>query len=412
MVNFKEIVNLILEADTIPSWFDDILNKHANLFKIAKVTEQDLKNVFFPLLDEPNIPEQLFLNIYQNKRILDFLQTLYDNLPAQPQNWDEFKTKLSDSTVEKIGKSFPVQKYQNKSDWKLTNKKILKAGQAAEKVADSKSEIALNNYADKSILDTVQAMINKRVDFFTRVAKLKSPTAPFTNLIKDVFSHPEDFLSGSKKYTGDFEGIDNFYIDNLIDVALASKNFFASELTKLKLSQIQTAGLDLLNSVNGQFLSEQPTIRGGTATTSGGVVVPAGYNTQQQNTTPSTSTPPTSTDVNIIKKVKNKVLSDVSARLNFLSGKSVNYNLSDVNTGEDKVPIEIRTTDPKNYSIGRIMELVKKDGSKNPEAVNLINALKGVSQHIKKKTGASERLKYASQAASALASFGGAKLYG
>ena len=72
MVIFKDIVNLVLEATIpdVPDWFNKVLDKHTDLSKQPPITEIDLEKTFFPLLDEPSIPEQSFLNVYKNKRIL------------------------------------------------------------------------------------------------------------------------------------------------------------------------------------------------------------------------------------------------------------------------------------------------------------------------------------------------------
>jgi hypothetical protein len=413
MVIFNNIVNLVLEAviPGTPDWFNEVLTKHESLSpKSPKTTESDLEKNFFPLLDEPNIPEQSLLNIYANRRILDFLQTLYDSMTSQPKDWNTFKTNLSQ--LDKMGSAYNIQtkSYKDISEWGITNDKIQKSLQATEKLADSKSEVALATYADESILGAVQAMINKRVDFFTRVAKLKSPTTPFTNLIKDVFSYPEAYLSGAKKYTSDFEGIDNFYISNLIDIALAAKNFFISELTKLKLSQIQNAGLNLTDLIMGQILNEQPSFRGGATTTASGIVVPAGFTPAPTRTTPTTSN--NKIDRNIIQKVRTEIAPNIISRLDFLAGKPVKYNLIDPSTGEEKTPVVTKTINPNQYSIGEILNLSKQPGNKNPEAVKLINALKAVSQHIKKKPGAGERMSQLGQGLGALASAAGVKLYG
>jgi hypothetical protein len=138
--------------------------------------------------------------------------------------------------------------------------------------------------------------------------------------------------------------------------------------------------------------------------------VPAGFTQTPTPTTPTASN--NKIDRNIIQKVRTEIAPNIISRLDFLAGKPVKYNLIDPSTGEEKTPIVTKTINPGQYSIGEILNLSKQPGNKNTEAINLINALKTVSQHTKKKPGAGERMSQLGQGLGALASAAGVKLYG
>jgi hypothetical protein len=410
MVNFDTLVQNILLCEAVvgvPDWFNGLLNKHKELFGVD-VTDEDL-NDFFNLLDDTRISEVEGLKDLNKIRILDIMKNFYDSMESpKPENLNNFKTAItnnSDKFKNKISKFLTLNK-SNRLSWVISNSKIKDLKARSEKLAGQKgADTLIGEYGNDFIIPAVQKIVKKRIDFFTRVLRFKSPTTPFTNLITDVFKYPLQYKSGAKKYTSDFEEVDKFYIDNLIEIALAAQDFYVSEITQLKLTQQDNAGLNLFELMVGQILNEQTpsstSFRGGETTTAGGLVVPSSYKPTEEKPT---TTQSTEIPKEVINKLKEEVLSEqqIPNKINFYLGKSINYNLTDPQSGEDTD--KVLQTIPANYKINQLQ--------KNPRAKTLIQLLSQVGEYTKKKPGAGERMKQLGSAADATLAAMGVKLYG
>jgi len=416
MFNFQQLVSSIIfeeEAtsnNTLPSqpqpWLNEILKKHNDLFgNTVNLTDAATGNTIFSALKASYASEQTALSNIGIIRLLDFFQQLYDMLPApKPDTWTKFINKINVSTgqIAEFGQQYLngiKQLTQDKKiQWDVASGKIRKAWQQAQSAGDKQAAVALNTYNNKSVIDTVQSIVNKRIDVFKRLGRLKGPFRPFGVLIEDIFKTPELYTSGQKKYTNDFDAVDDLYIKDLITVALAAKEFYATEITNLKLQQLETSSLQKFNKRFKDILNELSS-----AEISAGkrrVYIPPTQQTQSQQTNKEQQK---QVNKDVQEKVYQKALKDEINRINFLWGQPISYNTIDLQTGEKTGE---RTTNPDQYTIGNIQKM------ETTEAANLIKALQSIALYIRKSVGAGERLKYASQAVGALASFGGASLYG
>lgn len=393
MVNFGQLVESVLLKEAIvgvPEWFNKLLVKHKELFDVA-ITDEDLTD-FFNLLDDVKISETEGLKDLNKIRILDVMKSFYDSMAPKPTNLNEFKQDITTNTSvyeKKITSLLNLNK-QNRLNWKVSNPKILDLKTRTEKLAGQKGADTLaSEYGNDFIIPAVQRIVKKRVDFFTRITKLKSPTTPFTNLITDVFKYPQQYKSGAKKYTSDFEEIDKFYIDNLIDIALAAQDFYTAEMAQLKLAQEVNASLNLFDLMVGDVLNE--------------ILDQFGNPIQSNQSNNNQPTQPQTAPKEVVDKIKQELLSEpqIQNKLNFYLGKSVAYNLTDLD-GTDKETT--KQTDPENYKINQLQ--------KNPRAKNLIQSLSRVAEYTKKKPGAGERMKQLGSAADATMAAMGVKLYG
>jgi hypothetical protein len=429
MVNFDALVDKILINEAaivgVPQWFQKVIDKHKEIFGID-ITDEDVFD-FFELLDDAKISEAEGLKNYNKIKILDFMKVFYDTMNPKPKDVNEFKTFLTNNTnfvnlpiVKRILSLNSITKNQ----WELNNKNIIDLKNRSEKLAGQRGADALQSeYGDDFIIPAVQKIIKKRIDFFTRIAKLKSPTTPFVNLISDVFKNPEQYESGAKKITSDFEAVDKFYIDNLIEIAKAAKQFYAAELTNLKLAPTQLENFilwvdDILNEASIPSSYEAALAR-----SSKTPVQPS------QPTTP--SRPATVVDKNqiikniaankkaiqssnfgnkqvspqVIKDTKQKELQDTNNRILYLSGKPIKYKKFKIIN-----PNKIQETDKEitvtPLTVSQILQL------KTPESNALSQALSKVAEYSKSRTGAGERFQQLGQLGSNIAAAGGAKLYG
>jgi hypothetical protein len=458
MVNFSLLVeNILLNENVVgvPDWFNEILNKHKELFG-SEITDEDLTD-FFDLLDDSKISEEEGLKDLGKIRILDLMKTFYDSMDPKPKDLNEFKTNItnnSDVLEKKINNLKNLNK-QNRLNWKLTNPKIIDLKKRSEILAGQKgADTLISEYGNDFIIPAVQKIVKKRVDFFTRISNLKSPTTPFANLILDVFKYPLQYSSGAKKYTSDFEEVDKFYIDNLIEISIAAEEFYASEMIQLKLTSLKqiksqqqnvNAGLNLFELVVGQILNEAnkieiKTVPGGEKLfiikddkgnekfrdteknvlakaqsfdlkiTSLGQLKTRGdilgkLLSTRQPSTPGTQsqTKPQEASPQVLNTLKQELLSEsqIPNKINFYYGKPVKYNLVNFE-GKPRQGEQLETT-PEIYKINKL--------TNNPRAKKLINLLNQVAQYSKKKPGAGERLQQLGQAGQALAGFAGAKLY-
>jgi len=453
MVNFNLIVEDILLNESVvgvPPWFQQLLNKHKDLFG-DEITDEDLTD-FFELLDDPQISEQEGLKDLAKIRILDIMKTFYDKMSTKPKDLNEFKSQITNDPskqFEKIVAPFIALNVNNKVNWKLTNKKIQQLEQKTKDLIKQKSSIALSTFANMSIIGAVQEMIKRRVSVATSLAKLKNPLKPFSNLINDVFAYPEQYKSGQKKYTSDFEAVDQFDIEKLINIALAAKEFFVSELSKYKTGQLQGESFKLFQSLVGQVLFEanqieiknisgqnyfivkdnsgkvvyqktekdtlkqaqqfDPKITSLGQLKTRGDVLGKVMSTKPAPQQPAAPTKPTSPQTPMLPPdAVNKLQTDIPDRLNFLSGKPIQFTIIDPKTGKED-PQQVKST--PSYNVSKILTLAKPE-AKNPQAQKLVNLLNTVADYTKSRPGAGERLQQLGQAASALTSFGGGKLYG
>lgn len=425
-IDFKNLVSgILVEAEPnqdqntntanvqIPSWLQQIINKHKELFD-KEITDADMQTLF-SIVQKPNVSEQDALNNIGVIRILDVLQQLYNQSPKpKPTTWTEFKNKLSGKEFEMRGieilNRVKTLTPEQRAQWPVEDGEVLKAWNMAQAAGDKLAAIALNNFNNKSVLETVQGIINNRINVFTRVAKLKNPKTPFTNLITDIFKQPEPYLSGQKKYSSDFEAVDDLYIKDIIKIAIAAKEFYAAEITKLKLQQPVQDSINGFSNLISLLLGEETVgssssyrsgfeninwsgqkqkqgmsqaekqaqanrIRANVGKTRAGTQSSKFGQQQQQQDQPQ------QIDKKIQEQIRQKALEDITNRINFLQGKPIQYSIVDT---EGKDTDNIQTTDPKQYIIGNIQKM------ETTEAQNLIRALQAIALYTKKKPGAGE----------------------
>jgi len=432
MFNFTDIVSNILLEQTnpqLPIWFNRILEKYDKLnFTDTKVTNNDtvLSDIYTKVAGKPNVAQQDIRDNIQFVGIYDLLRRLYTETSdkSKAKTWSDFKTQLVSglnvSRYEQICNNdwrlIQNLTEENKNDWPIQNVQVKNAYDAAIKEIASLGEKALQadpELSNSSVVDAVQKIVNRRIGTFARIAKLKNPKTPFKNLINDIFRTPELYLSGSKKYSSDFAAIDQLYIQDLIKVAIAAKEFYAAEVTRLKTQTSKQTNLENINLhgfaklVNKMLVEDQPRSSW----------LPSTQRQQQTQQPPQNSTQQNQTQQNqqtgsispsIIKQLKDKALQDVRNRMNFLTGIPVQYTIVDQN-GKDTDRTGVMDSS-KNYNVGGILKI------QTPEAQNLIQTLGAIAQYTKKKPGAGERMlqrgKALQGAAQAAWGMSGQSLYG
>lgn len=355
MVNFKQIVieSLLLEAYTgkfqSSTWFVQIIDNYNTAFN-SNINDTTIANLF------KNAKNSISTNqpdLYQHINLLNVMCYMVDTLSASkfdPDFIQEINTKHN--IEEATGNEVETKdvKYTRDS-WENVphHPKIIKY---LENLQTRGADALITEYGNNFVIIAVQQIVKKRIDFFTRLSKLKSPTTPFANLIYDVFRYPLEYKSGNKKFTSDFKEVDGFYIRDLIDIALAAGKFYGAEIARLKTKGTGVSS-DIITAISKEAIT------------------------------------------NNSDSVANKIA--------FLSGQPMKYKKVD-GSGKDIDPaIDLEN---KNYTVNAIIKL------KTPEAQKLISLLSKFAEYERTKPGAGERLQYAQQAASALAGFGGAKLYG
>ena len=453
-IDFTDIVSDILlegEVTGAPKWLNEVIKQHDNLFK-TNISDNDLQTAFNK--SGPGyVAQQEIPNIQSFIRLIAVLNNLYKNSKTnKPTDLTTFYNTFPDTGDSKAIQNIltdTIKKFNNKSDWTIAK---FDSGLADiyDKwlgVADQQAKVALETYNNDYILPATQKIITKRTSFFDRIARLKSPTQPFTNLIVDVFKYPEEYISGTRKVTQDFPDIvDNLYVTSLFNVGLAAKNFFAAEITRLKTenntnnSQNNSPPQQQTNNQNQQQTGNQNQQQ--TQTSQGDIsrtTVPRGSSGVSTRTTYTNAglnlfdtyfnsvliqEGPVGQAVQFLRNVGGatkaaslspikqfpevfkKTFKDNANLMNFVTGKPVQYKRVDANGKEISGSDSTGTTNPENYSIVNISKM------ETTEAVELIKALRSIAEYTRKGVGAGERLKYASQAVGALASFGGASLYG
>lgn len=406
MVDFTDIVSDILLEGAVtgaPVWLNEVIKQHDNLFK-TNITPAELQTAFGSAresrIDQKDIP-----NIQNFVRLVAFLKFILNQAkPTKPTTLDEFYNKFpgTDSNSVENKETTKVKSFTNKTDWSIAayDQLLFNTYQDWLGVADQQAKVALETYNNDFILPATQKIITKRTSFFDRIASLKSPTQPFTNLIVDVFKYPEEYISGTRKVTQDFPDIvDDLYITNLFNIGLAAKNFWKVTITNLKTSspqtqagnqnQQQTQTNNLINPdqefydslnlfdtyYNSVFIQEGPignlvqTARNYAGATKAGI-----RDAIQQR------------DPKVFKQVSDKVYKDLTNYMNFITGKPVQYTYVD-GDGKDLPNTKPGTTDPKDYTVGAISKM------ETTEAVELIKALRGIAQYTRKGIGAGQVLK-------------------
>jgi hypothetical protein len=423
MFDFKKLVSSILleQQNNILESLQKILKKHDELdYSNNKFANNDtaLNSVYTFVAGKNYVADSDVKNNLSDVRVIDILQRLYDATPDRTtyKSWGDFKNFLSQTYTDATNQRFldilndyqkilPSLTLTNKEDWPILHVQVKRAYDNTLKEVASLGERALEadpELSNSSVVEAVQKIVNRRIGVFTRVANLKSPKQPFTNLINDIFKTPELYLSGSKEYSSDFAAIDQLYIQDLIKVAIAAKEFYAAEVTRLKTQSSEQTNLEsvipkLVKNILNELSSAD--IAAGRRRT---YTPPSQQTNRQQNQRTGSISP------SIMKQLKDKALQDVRNRMNFLTGIPVQYNIVDSN-GRDTNQTGVIDSS-KDYNIGGILKL------QTPEAQNLIKALGAIALYTKKKPGAGEIISQKVQALSnlgqSIASFGGAKLYG
>jgi hypothetical protein len=442
MLDFTDLVSVILiEQDTqqLPIWFNRILEKYDKLnFSDIKTTNNDgiLSDIYTKVAGKPNVAQQDIRENIQFVGIYDLLRRLYTETAdkSKAKTWNDFKAQLISGPNVKRYEEICNNDWnliqnlteETKDNWPIQNVQVKNAYDAATKEIASLGEKALEGdgtLKNTNVIGAVQEIVNRRIGVFTRIAKLKNPKTPFTNLIQDIFKTPELYLSGSKKYSSDFQAIDDLYIADLINVALAAKNFYASEISKLKLPQLETSSLNIFNKFVASILKENmPPWMQGPAAIQGKQQTTAdkeqllkniaqnrkAIKSSRFNEPPIQQKPQDQQQIQRIQKqLYNAALNDIPNRINFLMGKPITYKLVDM---QGKETGEQQTINSKEYTIGNIMQ------NQSNEAKKLIEELGKIAQYTKNKPGAGqrakERLAYAGQALDAISAFSGQSLYG
>lgn len=413
-----------------PKWLQDIINHHKKL-GFSDIDSQMLDKILevaFRQIQQ-RIADKQVEGVYDGVRILDAIER-FKKLASPDKiikGADLGRELLNNLDKQEFGNKIAadILKYQNGQQWIPKDPMVSEAWGKMLEGHDKLAAVALGTFNNTSVLETVKQIVKRRTNIFERISHLKSLSQPFTNLITDIFKTPEAYSSGQKKVTSDFSNIvDSVYITDLIQVALAAKEFFAAEIASKKTQPVETTNnqnttnqpeadtrlpsayrnipitqsLNLFDTyLNSILISEvgvfktaaQAIGRGiqqaGKAITKNQRVAQASPQVQQR-----------------YQQYKQKLKQDQANYDAFLNGKQIQYKIVDPNTNQEGK--DIGTAGP--YTVGVISKI------ETSEAKNLINALKKIAQYTRKGVGAGERLKYAGQAMSALAGIGGAKLYG
>jgi len=448
MFNFSSAVfNILLEQDQqLPPWFDNIIKKHNEVFG-TNVSNTDLPLLWSLVAGKSYLADRDAVNYFDKIRVLDLLMNLYNE--AKPtmdakdiKNWENFNQAFLSNYEAQKGQDLYKQ-VQNlnpatKDQWVIKDASVLRAYQKALGEGDKLSGAALTTYDAKSVVDTVQQIINKRISVFTRFAKLKNPKTPFSNLVQDIFKQPEQYLSGQKKYSSDFEAVDDLYIKDIIKVAMAAKDFYASEIAKLKMQQtegqtntsdaqmrlpgFENTSLNLFDKFVDSMLVEynplpshyqniQTTPPQQQRTRASRPSQPRDprtgrYTSTRQQNQPQTqqqNQPQQQFNRQVFDKLYDEALKDQTNRLNFLLGKPVTYTKVD-NDGKDTGQQGI--TEPEKYTVGNIRKM------ESNEARELIKSLQDIAMYTKKKTGAGgDRFKALQGVAQSIWDLSGHRLY-
>jgi hypothetical protein len=427
MFNFtKAVSNILLEQDQqLPDWFNNILQKHDQLgFSRTKLLNNDTKlnEIWVKVAGKNYVAGSKDIGPFVNEiRIFDLLRLLYEQTADKTKTttWPAFKAHMSDSsdkdyknyqtTCETLYKQISGLNVNNRDNWPPAQSTKLRAAydsyientaNQAEKSLEEDAQLT-----NLSVIDAVQQIINRRIQVLVRVLSFKSPTKPFNTLIKDIFRTPELFKTGAKSYSKDFEGIDDLYIKDVINVAMAAKEFYADTIAELKLTQQEpqqqnvNTSLNLFDKFVGDILNEYDQTFSKKRLLRN---LAANRAALQASNFKDTSIQEPQIDQQEKERIKQQLytiaLKDVQNRMNFLEGIPVQYKLVDIQTGKETN--ETRVIDSsKEYSVGNIIQL-KKEG--NIKAAALVDTLSQIATYERKSPGAGERMKHLGNFASSM----------
>lgn len=374
-----------------PDWFKDVLDLHSKLFETDIPDDAKLRSIYAIATKRPSKND--VLPIIKYIRILDVLTTIYGTLPDRPKSLEQFYEQTKEAPIgTEIYNKFKNLTSETKNTWDISNSLVRTAYNLALADADKSAAVALMTYKNLPVLETVKKIVAKRVSVADRILNLKSPTQPFTNLITDIFNNPEDYKAGRKKVSGDFFNIvDDLYVQNLFTVGLAAKEFYKSELARLQADEEEgieqapeqeqvNAGLNLFDTYYDSILVSEigamalPTVAQNIGRNIRGIGQAVAQGAKQ--------------GVKMLRRgerlakdpkykqryenLRKKINVDRAAYEAFLNGKPITYG-SGKTTG--------------TYNIAYISQL------DTPEAQNLINALKGIAEYIRKGVGAGQVVK-------------------
>jgi len=435
MFNFTDVVSDILTEQpvpgisvpdpaaeqTLPDWLQSIVKKHTELF--ADVPVNKIDNLFLIANKRPRPSSEEIRNNIEAVRIIDIIRRLINTMPdPKPKTYAEFLDKLKLPNTEKEGKNINnnAQKLDanTKYNWEIQDTDIHNQYNIARAESDKAGAVSLATYNGLSILEATIQIVKKRTDIWNRIAKLKSPIQPFVNLITQIFTYPEQFMSGQRKVSGDFyEIVDNLYPESLFKVGLAAKEFFAAEIGRLKLDttdqqppqtaqQTQTTqqpttgpvpdsrlpssyanvpitqGLNLFDKfIDSVLIKEKgiiPTIQQGAR-----YIGRKLRQRERQYLDPKFR--------QRYESIKNKLKQDTANYLKFIKNEQIEFKKIDTDgkeTDTDKAP--------RVYTIGQITKM------ETTEAINLITALRNISEYTRKRLGAGQALSKTAGALGAL----------
>lgn len=423
-----------------PQWLQRIITKH-NQLGLGNIDDQTyLKAVNVAFRPNQNrLADKELESVYDAARIVDVIEQ-YKEATKNAKTFDNKILYSTDPEYLKAGDAIAsrIEQITSSDNWKPETPIVSSVYYKLQDTYDKMGAVALATFDSKSILETVVEIVKRRTNIFDRISNLKSPTQPFANLIVDIFRYPDEYMSGQKKVSSDFSRIvDNLYVTNLFQIGKATKDFYATQITKLKTDPAErqqrskeqikqdvlaNVGKTRAGSQSSKFSqwaqgpgskpsssSEWTGVRGTTTATGPGrttttydslnyfewlvnsiliseasVVQTLKQGAQNIGSNIKTAAQAVSTAENrqLFMQIFNKVRADQSNYNNFIQNKPVEFKVIDPSTGKDTG--EIGTTDPNAYTIGEIKKM------ESPEARTLIKALESIAQYTRKGVGAGQ----------------------
>lgn len=398
MYNFDKFVNSVLTeqepvpaADTTisnPQWVKNIVNKYNELYssKGDSVREEDVAKLW-PLVVKGYITDNEIISIgIERAKILDILKQIYATFSNKPKSFDELK-KADEKTISSIIDKIKATK--TPEAWNIEDGNVIRAYNIARAGADRASAVALETFNQSTIFNTIQEMVKRRTNAFDAISHLKSPTTPFKSLLQDIFKTPEQYLSGQKKITSDWNNIiDGLYVTAICNIALNTKDLFQS--------LVQPPKQETTNTVDKAAIARN--VRANVDKSQAASKTSNFANFSQQ---------PVNASLEYFSQLVEQVLLEQTSPVKDYTKDETAYNNFYIN---GTLPVDIPASKDENgkpvvYNIKKISELV------TPEAQKLIASLRSIAHYEKAKPGAGERLAGAQQALQGVASFAGAKLY-
>ena len=459
MFSFSDTVaSILLEAPPVPGakkpkWLEDIIKKHAAL-GLGDVDDNTydriLAAVFRP--NQNRFTDNELENTYNVRRIVDALEQ-YKQGTGDQKTLNRDIINSSEPGDLQVGNKIAqkIQAYSSSEQWKLENPLTSSNYPRVEDKYDKMSAVALDTFSNKSIFDTVVEIVKRRTNVFDRISNLKSLTQPFANLILDIFRSPDEYIAGQKKVSADFFNIvDNLYVTSLFQIGKAAKDFYATQITRLKIEPTkespdeqakrirsnvgrtqagsQSSGYSqwAQNAGKPPSSSTQWTGTQGTTTQTGpgrtnttyrpvnsslnyfeqlinvillnevGFAQTIAQGAQNFGSNIKTASQAVSSPQNrqLFMQIYKKVRADQANYTNFITNKPIQYKSVDSNTGKETGTTG--HTDPNAYTIGEIKKM------ESPEARALIKALQSIANYTRKGVGAGQRLAGANQVLGAI----------